>query len=248
MIKITYLLLLCLVGLLGLPNMAQSAGFVLRAEEVETAIADALAKAGAANHPKALITNNRKQILYQTDKSTTEQANLEQQIEVEINKLTHDVQNKTWVANLLLLQNNNVISAQALSGKYEEQKAIPVLRESFNNGKIIMQQDLDVRYVPEYKVPRGTITDANLIIGLTPARLISRDRPIREQELVKPTMIAKGTTVQMLFQTNSIDITTIGEALDDGAIGDFIRVRNNDSKNIVKAKIISNNQVMVGTL
>ncbi len=234
--------IICLLLLLFASNLALSpanaAHFELRAQEVELAIANALAKAEVAKHPKALITNNRKQILYEADAP----------VEVEINKLTHDVEKKTWVANMLLLQSGNVISAQALSGKYEEQKAIPVLRESSNHGDVIKAEDLEVRYIPEYKVPRGTITDANAIIGKTPARLISRDRPMREQELVKPTIIAKGTTVQMLFQTKSIEIATIGEALEDGGIDDVIRVRNVDSKNVVRGKIISNNQVMAGAL
>jgi flagella basal body P-ring formation protein FlgA len=51
-----------------------------------------------------------------------------------------------------------------------------------------------------------------------------------------------------MFQTNAIEISTVGEALDDGAINDTIRVRNNDSKQVVRAKIISNNQVLAGAI
>jgi flagella basal body P-ring formation protein FlgA len=233
MIKIALLLCLWL-----LPNILSAAEFELRAEEVEVAIADALAKAEVAQHPRVVITSNRTQTLYKA----------ESPVEVEINQLTHNEDKRTWVANMLILQNKNVLSAKPLSGKYEEQIGVPVLRDRFNNGEIIEAKDIEMRYLAQYKVPRGTVTDANSIIGLTPARLISKERPIREQELVKPTLIKKGTIVQMMFQTNAIEISTVGEALDDGAINDTIRVRNNDSKQVVRAKIISNNQVLAGAI
>jgi flagella basal body P-ring formation protein FlgA len=215
-----------------------AAKFELYAKDVEAAISQSLAKANATENPHAIITTNRKIILFTDDEP----------VKVEINELTHNPDDKSWKANMLLIRNSEVVSARPLAGKYETQIAVPVLNKRIDKGQMITAEDLTVRYVSDYKVQPTIITDANKIIGMSPQRTISADRPIRGQELTKPTIVQKGTTVQMLFETPNMNIQTIGEALDDGGMGDVIRVRNHDSNNIVRAKILSNNQVMAGSL
>lgn len=215
-----------------------NAEFKLKASEVEQAIATALQTEKIAAHPRVIITNNRQIVLYKSDKPA----------EVEINKLIHDEAKKTWVANMLITQNDNVVSAKPLAGRYEEQIAVPILRKRFNNGEIISEADIEIKYFTHYKVPHGSVVDINEIIGKTPARLISKGRPIRQAELIKPAIIEKGTIVQMLYKNNAIEISTIGEALDNGGMADIIRVKNTDSKKVIRAKIISQNQVMAGAL
>jgi flagellar basal body P-ring formation protein FlgA len=215
-----------------------AANFELQAKDVEAAISEALAKANATENPRAMITSNRKIILF-SDKEP---------VEVEINELFHNPDDKSWKANMILIRDGDVVSARPIAGKYETQKAIPVLNKRINKGQVITKEDLGVRYVADYKVQPTIINDESKIIGMSPERTISPDRPIRVQELTKPTIVQKGANVQMIFETPNVNIQTVGEALDDGGMGDVIRVRNHDSNNIVRAKIISNNQVMAGSL
>jgi flagella basal body P-ring formation protein FlgA len=212
--------------------------YELRAEDVEKAIGESIEKSGVAKHPRAVITNNRTPILHKADHV----------IAVEINDLEVDSAKETWVANMILLNGNNVVSARPLTGRYEEQQAVPVLKHRITKGQVIDAEDIEQEYVSEYKLQANTITNADELIGMMPSRTIAPHRPVRSNEIMKPMIMSKGAIVQMLYQSPTMDIRTMGEVLDEGSVGDMVRVRNLDSRQVVHGKIMSSKEVAVGVL
>lgn len=212
--------------------------YELRAEDVEKAISESLQKSNVAKHPRAVITNNRQPILHKADHEIT----------VEINDLEVDGAKDTWVANMLLLDGSNVVSARPLTGRFEEQQPVPVLKHRITKGQVIDADDIEQHYVAEYKLQANTITNADELIGMMPSRTIAPQRPVRSNEITKPMIMSKGTIVQMLYQSQTMDIRTMGEVLDEGSVGEMVRVRNVDSRHIVHAKVMSSKEVAVGVL
>lgn len=57
--------------------------------------------------------------------------------------------------------------------------------------------------------------------------------------------VMKNSLVKVIFQSPSIKIVLDGEAMEDGKIGDYIRVRNKAYRKNYTGKVISENQILV---
>ena len=71
---------------------------------------------------------------------------------------------------------------------------------------------------------------------------------MRDQEISRPAIIKKDAIVQIRYSSPGMEITTTGQALDDGAKGRMISVRNLSSKKVIHAVVETNNVVRVMTL
>ncbi len=76
-------------------------------------------------------------------------------------------------------------------------------------------------------------------------RTVNAGKILRAADLQSPIAIEKGSLVTMIIQTPFMMLTTQGKALDEGALGDTIRVLNGRSKKIVEAQIARADTVVV---
>ena len=81
------------------------------------------------------------------------------------------------------------------------------------------------------------------IIGLEATRTFYEGQPVREADLISPTLIKRNAIVQMEFAQGPMTISAEGRALDKGSLGDRIRVMNLLSKRIVVTTVTGNNTV-----
>lgn len=103
----------------------------------------------------------------------------------------------------------------------------------------------DIIVADDIVTPKGRegIRQATILLGLEAARNIYRGQPIDEDDLRAPTVVARNEIVKMEFASGPLFITTEGRALDQGAMGERIRVMNLISKRVVSATIVSSNTV-----
>ena len=85
------------------------------------------------------------------------------------------------------------------------------------------------------------------IAGKEARRALRAGEPVRPTDLKRPTLIAKGSTVTMVFEMPGIHLTAVGRALNEGAQGDTITVLNPTSYRQVEATVISAGTVRVGS-
>lgn len=58
-------------------------------------------------------------------------------------------------------------------------------------------------------------------------------------ELAKPSIVKKNDNVTVQFRNSMMELKTLGEAMEDGAKGDIIRIRNKDSHQPIQARILA---------
>lgn len=75
------------------------------------------------------------------------------------------------------------------------------------------------------------------IIGMEAVRTFYQGQPLDEKLLRKPTIVKRNAIVQMAFSQGAMTINAEGRALDQGGLGDRIRVMNLSSKRVVTATI-----------
>jgi flagella basal body P-ring formation protein FlgA len=132
-----------------------------------------------------------------------------------------------------------------VSGRVVAITEVPVLRRAVAVGAVIEDPDIDWLRLPSDKLNRNIVTDARDLLGKSPRRLIAPGRPVRARDIERPLTIKKGALVTMTLATPKMVITVTGRALDSGAEGDLIRVRNNRSKAVVQGVISGPGQVEV---
>lgn len=124
-----------------------------------------------------------------------------------------------------------------IKGRYKIMVEIPVLREKMAKGSVISEHDLTTVKIDKKKLRHNNITNSKLIAGKMLTRALQPFKPIRANSLDRKIIISKRDNVEVIFETPFIKLRTSGIALDNGAEGDLIRIRNVTSNKIVQAKI-----------
>jgi len=84
------------------------------------------------------------------------------------------------------------------------------------------------------------------LFGKVSQRTLLPGRPIPLQAVTNPRVVRSGATVKMIYIDGGLSIETTGAALQDGGVGDFIRLRNADSGVAVEGRVQADGSVLVG--
>lgn len=209
--------------------------FNISYEDAEATISKSLSEKETGKKVSAIISGKKAAPLYSYNKP----------IEVEVRGLRVEPETNRWSANLVVVSEKAVISAMPLSGKFMLMSEVPMLKQAVKNGEIITAENIEMKLLPQERVHGDTVADAASIIGKSPVRSISSARPIRKTEVAFPALVKRNALVQMRYKTPTMEITTTGQAMADGAKGDVIEVKNTTSKIITRAVIASENTVDV---
>lgn len=194
-------------------------------KDAADAITRALVKEGAGDELRVQINGVREE-----DQFTNGTATM---VTAEVDNLHIDKARSRWDATLLMSASGQNLAPVKLSGRYDEMMHVPTLKARMQAGDVISEEDIAWDDVPAIRLRKSVITDAKSLIGKSPRRMISAGRPVRLDEITGPTVISKGAQVTLLFKTPTIEIKTLGEAMENGALGTVIKVRNVASKTVI---------------
>lgn len=123
---------------------------------------------------------------------------------------------------------------------------LPVLTTPKNVNEVIDANDLIIQSFPAQRVSGGDIIhDSSQIIGLAARRPLQAGQPIRLIDLKKEELVQRGSDVSLTFRNGSLEITAMGKALENGSLGDVIKITNVGTNRTVDAKITGPNQAQV---
>lgn len=88
-----------------------------------------------------------------------------------------------------------------------------------------------------------TIQNPTQVLGYLMRRGVPAGRALHTALLEAPVLVERGRRVRMAVQAQSIDITMTGVALEDGALGETVRVRNPASSRVVEGVVVGPAQV-----
>lgn len=164
---------------------------------------------------------------------------------IEITQFEYDTQKDIFTATLVSPSRSNPIKKMSVSGSIERLVTVPVLRSSLQNGDIIGKNDINLINVPQDKLQHDVVMDENKLIGMTPRRVVHAGKFVLNGMLQRPQIVGRGEPITIEFKSGSLTLTAKGRALQDGAKGDLIRVKNMNSNLTVDAIITASNQVKV---
>lgn len=146
---------------------------------------------------------------------------------------------------LLVPSGGDIPVKLSLNGVLEEVRDIPVFNSSLMPGEIIRSSDLRWIKYPTKRLNGRVILNSKQLVGMTVRRPARMDKPINTNDIAAPVAVAKGDSVTITVRSRAMTLSAGGQALENGGIGDTIRVINSKSRLTVDAKIVRNGQVEV---
>ncbi len=121
---------------------------------------------------------------------------------------------------------------------------IPVIVASsaINKGERIESHHLTTALKAKHLSRGNHATNINALIGSRSKRTVRVGQPINKNQVCS---VCKGDRVTIIAQTKGLRIKTTGEALQDGGIGDNIRIKNAKSGKKIKGNVVNVDTVAV---
>lgn len=113
-------------------------------------------------------------------------------------------------------------------------------------GEVIADSDLAYQMVPASHSLENVATSINDLKGREARRLLRSGEIVRADDVRKPVLIAKGSTVTLTFEAPGITLTAVGKAVTEGGLGESIVVLNPASYRQVSATVTGQGQAKAG--
>jgi flagella basal body P-ring formation protein FlgA len=135
-------------------------------------------------------------------------------------------------------------SAFAQNGDSQVELIVPA--HDIARGAVIAEGDLDTKSVPVLRANDSLIRKAADVTGREAKRALRAGEFLRASDFKRPTLVAKGATVTMLFDAPGMSLSAVGRALAEGGEGDSIAVLNPTSYRQVVGVVMGPGIVRVG--
>lgn len=122
---------------------------------------------------------------------------------------------------------------------------VVTLRAPLQRGAVLSEGDLAVIAKSFATLPPQYITDLNDVLGKELTRNLGADTVVAPQMLKEHPVISKGQEVVIIAGSSNFEVKMAGTALQNGAPGERINVKNNNSGRTVQAIIVNDNTVRV---
>lgn len=147
-----------------------------------------------------------------------------------------------WVVSVILAASADRSMAAGSSGEI-----YPVPRVTVYPGDAITRENLEPRSFRFRKgVPVPYVQSSDELVGMVARRTLLPGKPIPRNALREADVIQRGQTAQIIFKSGPLLISGYGKALEPGAVGDIIALRNVDSGSIIRGQVLADGSVLLG--
>ncbi|MBB6523502.1 flagellar basal body P-ring formation chaperone FlgA [Pseudoteredinibacter isoporae] len=130
-----------------------------------------------------------------------------------------------------------------ISARISAYAKILVAAQPLVRGQILEKDDI-IRQSKAVS-PNHTLLQEHQLIGQQLKRALPQGEAIRANFLTPPRVIRRGDNLILAARLGSASVSTSATALADGKVGEQIRVKNNRSEQIVKARVVAPGRVEV---
>ncbi len=189
---------------------------------------------------KDFISNRYKNIKIMSINIPRFKMEIEGKLEKEINEL--NTTGSYIYLSYRLFKDGIEIKKIRVSVKYRKLKKAIAAKRYIPRGKIIDEED--IKLVLTDKNVRRHFTDKRSIVGSTAKTDISENEIITERMIIPDYKVKRKDYVKVIYSRNSIMIEIQGIALENGKLGDFIKVKNRSSGKVLICKVIGKDTVL----
>jgi flagella basal body P-ring formation protein FlgA len=128
----------------------------------------------------------------------------------------------------------------------DEWRLMPVASRPLAKGATVTANDVQLMKVNGTALGRDSIENLGDIVGRNLTKDIGQGEMFKASTVVVPAVVTAGSRVTVVFRQNRLEVTASGIALENGGMGQDIRVRNESSKKVIVGKVSDPGLVTVG--
>ena len=162
-----------------------------------------------------------------------------------VTRLTLDPNSGRFLALVAAPAHGEPVATLSVTGRAVELTEVPVLIRNMKPGDVVQARDIEWISVPANRLTRTTVLDAASLVGMSPRRPVRAQDLVRSTDLQTPVVVAKNSLVTIRLQTDRMQLTVQGRALEAGAAGDVVRIMNTKSNSVVNAVVVDTGSVVV---
>ena len=132
-----------------------------------------------------------------------------------------------------------------IGGHVDDTIELPVATTRLAAGTILRPEDVHVTRVLTSSVRSEVVHAAAQAIGLQLRRQVAAGQPLATSDLMRPSAVLRGGTVQVTLAVAGLAVSGQGVALESGAIGERIKVQNIGSRAVLLAEVVGPGLVRV---
>ncbi|PZP55495.1 MAG: flagella basal body P-ring formation protein FlgA [Micavibrio aeruginosavorus] len=164
---------------------------------------------------------------------------------VEVAAINYVPGRDVFTATLAAPSAANPVKTLQISGIINRMASVPALNGPARKGDIISASDIVWIEVPERTLARDAVLDADELIGKTPSRVLSANRPVKSAEIASPQLVTRGEDVTILYNVAGMTLSAKGKSQQNGSEGELVRVVNLSSAKSMSAEVTGDRTVTV---
>ena len=125
--------------------------------------------------------------------------------------------------------------------------SLPVPKVTLKPGDIISRAVLEQKTFQSFGIDRFSVVPKSTeLLGKEVIYTLNAGQPINRSSIFHRDVIKRGDPAQLVFNEQGLSIVAHVEPLEDGTVGDVIRVRNMDSGLVVRGRVEANGTISIG--
>lgn len=144
-----------------------------------------------------------------------------------------------------LVQDGSVVASVPTRVEVVATGPVAVLRRAVARGTVLRRDDVAIEERELVGLPAGVISSVDDAIGKETRAALPANAPLTVNALASPLLVRRGDLVTVVVETPGMRLSTPGEALEPGAAGAQIRVRNRKSQQELAGQVVERGIVLV---
>ncbi|GGY50667.1 flagellar basal body P-ring formation chaperone FlgA [Parvularcula lutaonensis] len=124
-----------------------------------------------------------------------------------------------------------------IKGRASVSVPVVVASRTLRRDHVIGPADLEVRNVSIAQVPADAFSMVEDAVGMSVKRSLVAGRPVREDDVGAPIVLRKNEAVEIVYERKGMVLSARGRALDEGAVGDAVRVVTDGQEQVVMGEV-----------
>ena len=117
--------------------------------------------------------------------------------------------------------------------------------EDIQRGERIYPWQVSLENLYMKRCPRQEIENTEELINYVALRTITKGSIIKKSLFKREPLVRRGEQVNVIFRRGNLEISFTGEALENGFLGDVIRVKSSNTGKILRGRVVSEGSVLV---
>lgn len=153
-----------------------------------------------------------------------------------IHDMHYDQQTQRFRAELLVAADTPHFQQVSLTGRVTPMVEVASLKTALPPGTTIGADDIVWTKLPVERAG-DALRQAKAVIGMALRRQLPEQSLLRPTDVMPPRVVLRGQVVTMRIKQVNLELTAQGRALQDGAVGEVVRVTNTQSNRVIEAKV-----------